>query len=229
LTGSIATRERCATRPGLFERLDREPPIDIDLVAYARQRSQINQLFKDLGYRIDPTIAQSQEWGIPRLIFHGPDGRLKVDVFLDVLRMSHTIDFKNRLALDPVTTSPVDLLLAKLQIHEITDKDIKDTIVLLLVHDLGRAAPDTIDVHYFGHCVGRDWGLYYTLSRNLALVETWLGAHPALLAEESNVVHTRLSELQRLMEAEPKSVRWRLRAAVGPRVQWYEEVGDVDR
>ncbi len=229
LTGSIAVRERCARLPGLLERLDREPPIDIDLVGYAKQRAQISQLFKDLGYRIDPVIAQSQEWGIPRLIFHGPDGKPKVDVFLDVLRMSHTIDFKDRLVLEPVTTSPVDLLLAKLQIHEITEKDYKDTIALLVVHDLGRSAPGTIDVQYLGRVAGRDWGLYYTLSKNLGLVETWLDGHPALLPEETTLVRARLSELQRVIEVEPKSMRWRMRAAVGPRVQWYEDVGDVDR
>ena len=47
-------------------------------------------------------------------------------MFLDALRMSHTIEFKARLDCTPPTAQTADLLLAKLQIHEITEKDVKD-------------------------------------------------------------------------------------------------------
>ena len=62
----------------------------------------------------------------------------KVDVFLDALRMSHTIDFKGRLDV-PRADSPgrQTCCLSKLQIHEITEKDIKDLAALLAAHPLG--------------------------------------------------------------------------------------------
>jgi hypothetical protein len=229
LIGSIAVRERCADRQDIFRQLDRESPIDIDLVGYSKQQSQIGQMFAALAYRIDPTIAQSQEWGIKRLIYYGPEGNVKVDIFLDVLRMSHTIDFKDRLELTPLTVSPADLLLAKLQVFRITEKDLKDIVVLLLIHELGGASPNEIDVRYVLRRLRRDWGLYFTASKNLALVDAWLNAHQGLREEDAGLVRARLLQLRRQIETEPKTVRWRLRAAIGPRLQWYEEVGDVDR
>jgi len=222
-------RERCADRPDIFQQLNREPPVDIDLVGYSKQHSQISRMFSELGYRIDPAIAQSQEWGIQRLIYRAPDSTAKIDVFLDVLRMSHTIDFRDRLALMPITVSPADLLLAKLQVFRITEKDLKDIVALLLLHDLGGPSVDAIDVRYLQSLLRRDWGLTYTVSKNLALADAWLAAHQGLRGEDAIVARSRLEQLTRDIDAEPKTLRWRFRALIGPRLQWYEEVGDVER
>jgi hypothetical protein len=229
LIGSIAVRERCMDRPDIFRQLDREPPVDIDLVGYSRQQQQISRMFGELGYRIDPAIAQSQEWGIQRLIYHASGSEAKVDIFLDVLRMSHTIDFRDRLELMPLTVSPADLLLAKLQVFRITEKDLKDIVALLVLHDLGDASEDAIEVGYVRRLLRRDWGFSYTAAKNLALVDAWLGAHKGLREEDAKVVRSRIAQLNRDIDAEPKTLRWRFRALVGPRMQWYEEVGDVDR
>jgi hypothetical protein len=229
LIGSIAVRERCAARPDVFRQLDREPPVDIDLVGYSRQQQQISRMFSELGYRIDPAIAQSQEWGIKRLIYHASDSTAKIDIFLDVLRMSHSIDFKNRLELMPVTVSPADLLLAKLQVFRITEKDLKDIVALLLLYDLRGASADAIDIGYLRSLLRRDWGLSYTAAKNLALAHAWLGDHHGLREEDARLVGSRLWQLQRDIDTQPKTLRWRFRAIIGPRMKWYEEVGDVDR
>ena len=229
LIGSIAVRELCAGREDILERLDREQPVDIDLVGYLKQQPQIALMFKQLGYRIDPTIAQSQEWGIQRLIYYAPDSEIKVDIFLDVLRMSHTIDFKDRLPSTSITVIPVDLLLAKLQVFQITEKDLKDVVALLLLYALGDSAGDAIDVGYLLARLRGDWGLSYTVLKNIALVADWMDAQRGLNADEAAVVRARLLELRRRIETEPKSLRWRMRAAIGSRLRWYEEVGDVDR
>jgi len=228
LLGSIAVRERCAGRTDIFLRLDREPPIDIDLVGYLKQQGLIMLMFKELGYRIDPTIAQSQEWGIQRLIYYAPESGVKVDVFLDVLRMSHTIDFKNRLEGRAMTVAPVDLLLAKLQVFRITEKDLKDIVAILLVHGLGGSG-DEIDVPYLLRRLREDWGFYYTASRNLTLVESWLETQHGLDPDDVSTMWSRLSAIRSRIQSEPKSLRWRMRAAIGPRLPWYEEVGEVER
>jgi len=225
LLGSIAVRELCAGRADFLAELDREPPIDIDLVGYLKQQGRITQMFKELGYRIDPTIAQSQEWGVQRLIYYAPATGIKVDIFLDVLRMSHTIDFKKRLGESAITVAPVDLLLAKLQVFRITEKDIKDIAAIMLVHDLESA----IDVPYLLGLVRQDWGLCYTASQNLALVDGWLENRHGLEPGDASTVRSRLATLRGRIVAEPKSLRWRMRAAVGPRIPWYEEVGEVER
>jgi hypothetical protein len=40
-------------------------------------------------------------------------------------------------------------------------------------------------------------------------------------------VDAKLEDMINRIEAEPKSTRWKLRAKIGTRVRWYEEVGDV--
>jgi hypothetical protein len=39
----------------------------------------------------------------------------------------------------------------------------------------------------------------------------------------------RLATIQGAMEAAPKSLAWKMRAKVGTRVRWYEEVEEVQR
>ena len=47
------------------------------------------------------------------------------------------------------------------------------------------------------------------------------------LAAES--VRDRLTQLRETIDSTPKTRRWKMRAKVGTRVQWYEEVEEVDR
>lgn len=228
LTGSLAIREHCRGSIALMDLLGRESPLDIDFMGYSRQQKQIDRMFKILGYEIDGSIAQSLEYGIQRLIYHQTQDTIKVEVFLDVLRMSHTLDLRDRLELDSPSVSLVDLLLAKLQIHEITEKDIKDITVLLAEHKLGEHGREVVDVHYVLSLMKRDWGLYYTTTRNLSLVQEWIDNNHELEPVTLDMVKVRVQELADRIESEPKSLRWRLRAMIGPRIPWYQVVEDVE-
>jgi hypothetical protein len=42
-------------------------------------------------------------------------------------------------------------------------------------------------------------------------------------------VQDRVAELRDVIERAPKTQRWKLRARVGNRVKWYEEVEEVNR
>jgi hypothetical protein len=69
-----------------------------------------------------------------------------------------------------------------------------------------------------------DWGLWRTITRNLASV----GEHVGNYEVDRALVMTRLDELQRRIEEAPKSRAWKLRDKVGERKRWYElpeEVG----
>jgi len=59
-----------------------------------------------------------------------------VDVFLDKFRMEQSLDFRQRLRLDDVTIPITDLLLTKLQIVELNEKDLKDIVAILEDHEL---------------------------------------------------------------------------------------------
>ena len=229
LIGSLAVRLHSADHVYLVELLERSPYRDLDFVAYGRQVPQLRAAFDALGYEADADLLRSQEFGIKRLIFHGPAGFPKVDVFLDELVMSHTIPFAGRLELDRPTVSLVDLLLSKLQIEKITENDVKDIIVLLAEHPLGRGHGETIDLPYLLQRLSRDWGFTHTAQKNLELTEHLLGGYAQLPAEVATRAGSRIRELRDQIEAVPKTSGWKLRARMGERLRWYEEVEEVDR
>jgi hypothetical protein len=230
LAGSAGVLRHCPACRRAVGALNREPPDDLDFFAYGKQQRELGRMFADLGYRPDPAVAFSQEYGIDRLIYTGHASAAKIDVFLDVLRMSHTIEFKSRLGSPEPAAAPTattaDLLLAKLQIHEITEKDVKDMAALFASHPLGDGSHGSIESRHIVGLMARDWGLCYTALDNLALAEELLaawdpGGNVTVLAAEG------IQELRQRIELAPKSLRWKARARVGTRVRWYEEVGDA--
>lgn len=228
ITGSLAVLLHCPGHAGLLETLGRRPLRDIDLMAHAKEQPAIEALYTEEGWVLDPIIRWSREWGVKRLIYRSGDSRFKVDVFLDQLVMSHTVDLSRRLELDDPTITVVDLLLSKLQIHEITQNDLLDIIVLLAEHELGDGRMDTIDEAHLRRVLRDDWGFWYTARTNLDRVETALDAS-VLPPEIAAVVRARTVKIQEAMDAEPKSRRWRLRSVVGTRLAWYQDVDEVDR
>jgi len=229
LTGSLGVRGHCAESAALLEALGRELPQDVDLFGLSRQHRDLTGLFKSLGFEAERALAHSHEYGIQRLIYYAPPEGTKVEVFLDLLRMSHTLDFRGRLEADYPTLSVADLLLAKLQIFRITDKDVKDIVALLGAHDLNSRERESVDLPYLLRLTREDWGLYFTLKKNLGVIRERLGQYPELPGATRAAVERRLQELEERIESEPKALRWRMRAAVGTRMPWYEEVENVER
>jgi hypothetical protein len=50
-----------------------------------------------------------------------------------------------------------------------------------------------------------------------------------LAAEDAARVVQRLEEIEQLIARRPRSIKWKLRAMIGERMQWYREVEEVDR
>ncbi len=76
-----------------------------------------------------------------RSIFDKPEAGLHVDVFYEKLDFCHAIYWKDRLETDSPTIPLAELLLEKMQIVQINEKDVIDTIMLLLEHPLGDSGP----------------------------------------------------------------------------------------
>lgn len=229
LTGSLAVRLRCPEHGALLSALGRRPYRDIDFFGYTREQRHLEQLFVSEGYEADPTIRQSQEWGIKRLIYTHPDTHIKIDVFMDELVMAHTVKLVGRLELDEPTVTLTDLLLSKLQIHEITENDLIDLTVLLAEHGFGLDANQGIDLDYIAGIMARDWGFCYETFQNIDKHHTALTRYATLPDHVAEVVRERLDTLRQRIDEEPKSTRWKLRARLGTRAPWYEEVDEVER
>jgi hypothetical protein len=75
----------------------------------------------------------------------------------------------------------------------------------------------------------KDWGFCYTTQANLKNIAASVERFPAVPAEVGELVRTRATALNDMIERAPKSQRWKMRARVGERVRWYEQVEDVNR
>jgi hypothetical protein len=223
ILGSLAYRLHCPANIALFERMKRDLT-DIDFAGRGAQRKQVRSFLESRGFVIDQDMLVTTEG--KRYFFSDPATGTGVDVFFDELFFCHPIPLRDRLVLDYPTITTADLLLEKMQIVELNPKDIKDTIVLVFEHPLGPGEREAIDVAYIAKLLADDWGFYYTVSRNLEAVRDGLREYDAVNATEASVIRQRLDELQQAIEAEPKTRRWKLRARIGPRVKWYQEVAE---
>jgi len=226
ITGSVAVALHCPQHNRLMSELGRRPFYDIDFWGRDRDHQRIDAFFHAQGYLADPAARGLREWGIKRQIFGHPETDIKIDVFLDTLVMAHSISFVDRLALADPCVPVADLLLSKLQIHEITDNDLIDLTVLFGEHAIDRQGSRHLDLDRLVDVLCDDWGFWYTASQNLASLHEWVDRR-GVDAELGVRVQSRIKLLRTELDEAPKSRRWRLRAKIGTRKRWYESVEEV--
>jgi len=189
---------------------------DLDFVAASKQRPAVQKLFESLGYQGDRRFNTLN--GDQRLLYlDGVNGR-QIDVFIDRMKMCHVIELANRLGHEGPTLTPADLLLSKLQVYEVNMKDLVDTTALLLDHPIADDDNDAINAAYLARLTSEDWGLHRTLQLNSGRVRDAARE----LDVDAGRVSQRLNELWAWIDAQPKSLKWKLRARVGDRMSWYE-------
>jgi hypothetical protein len=222
ILGSLAYRLHCPANIELFEAMKRDLT-DIDFATRGDQRKNVRDFLAGRGYVIDKDVLVTTEG--KRYAFTEPANGLNIDVFFDELFFCHAIPLKNRLDLDFPTITPTDLLLEKMQIVEINPKDIKDSLVLLLEHPIAPNTPDAIDAGYIARLMAADWGFYYTFTTNIGRLDGEM-VKVGFAPEAAATVRARIAELLQAIEQAPKSTGWKLRARVGTRVKWYQEVAE---
>ena len=194
---------------------------DLDLAARPNAAA-LSRLMTALGY--EPARRFNTLNGAERLLFHDPAGR-RVDVFVDNLRMCHDLPFADRLEIDRWTIPLADLALSKLQIVELTDRDAQDLAALLADHQLSPDDAGGISLARFQEICAADWGWWRTVDGNLAaLGARWREQAAEADPREANILReasNRARDLRAALDAMPKSLRWRARAAVGSRLAWY--------
>ncbi len=226
LMGAVAIRLTCSDSAEMYARLGRQLS-DIDLMAYWKISGKLESLLNRLGYFQDRRIVAFHE--VQRNFYTHKDLGIKLDVFFDKLKMCHEIDFTGRLELRSKTITPADLFLEKIQIVKISEKDIKDLIVLLKCVKLTEDEQG-INIKYIADRMSWDWGFYYTTAINLNKVKEFTQKYSDRLKEdEIKVVKERIDLISAAIESKPKSAKWKIRAKIGPSVKWYNEVEDLVR
>jgi len=211
LLGGVAVNVRSS---GLPPALTREYK-DLDFATAKKSAGDLQRLLREIGY--EPHVGFNAMNGKERLLFYdNPNGR-QVDVFVSSFRMCHEIPLEKRLPIDDDTVPLAELLLTKLQIIELNEKDVRDTVALLLEHDVTDDDAGVNAAHVASLCA-EDWGLWRTISHNLETLRSRLDAYDV----DREVVSNRVSSILERIETAPKSRSWRMRAKVGERKRWYE-------
>ncbi len=201
------------------------PYKDLDYVVRRADAARWRALLDINGYAPDTQFNTLH--GAQRLLHYDPVNERQIDTFVSSFAMCHSLDLEDRLPRGSVTLAPADILLTKLQIYEVNDKDLIDAIALLLSHPATASGAPGIDTRRLAKVTGSNWGWHTTLTDNLANVTQRLPT-AGLTREQSEVVAQRIKQITSALAAAPKSLKWRARAKVGRRVPWYdlpEEVG----
>jgi len=230
IMGAVAFRIHGRNMSELHVRLERLGPgekefTDIDLAAYSRDRNAMQRFFESQGFAADRN-AQLAGGGLvwsERHIYHEPKMGFHVDVFFDKLNMCHLIPFKNRLEADYPTLPLAELLLEKMQIVEINEKDLKDAIFLIRTHEIGESDAETINGALIARLLAQEWGFYYTVKTNFDKLIKFSEKFQ-LTAEERADVISKVEKLKLMIESQPKGLSWKMRAKIGPSRKWYNDV-----
>jgi hypothetical protein len=225
LLGGLAVRVLC---PGFPPR--QRAGQDMDFACLSKGRKHVVAYLESSGCQPDRRFNNLN--GDRQMYFTSPAGR-PVDVMVDRLTMCHTLDLRPSFGRLPLTIDAVDVLLSKLQIVELNEKDARDILQLLSgipVRDKPESADRPfIDAERFGKLLGADWGWWRTVTGNLGQLPSLVAEHPELVPPGATLDPLAQGrQLLDLTEAAPKGVKWRLRANVGDRMRWYElpeEVG----
>lgn len=224
--GACAVKMHCPKFLHLHNSLGRELS-DIDFMSYSKFRRETKTLLCELGYIPNERFIALH--GKKRHIYYDESRQRKIDVFFDKLEMCHTIDFRGRLECDFPTIALADIVLQKMQIVKISEKDIKDTIVLLREHQVGETENETINAKYIAKILANDWGFYHTATNNLNKVKSFLEVYKTLTGKDRAQGTDQIDKLLQAIEEEPKPLRWRMRAKIGTKKKWYTDVHDIVR
>lgn len=224
LIGALAFRTHCPEYGYLQDSLGRIFT-DIDFASYQQYFQDIVRLLPELGYKEDKMVTRL--FSEFRLLFHDPIYGRHIDIFFDKLDFSHVIPLKNRLEAEKLTLPLAELLLEKMQIAQINEKDLIDTIMLLREHPLGKSDNETINLKVICDLLANDWGFWRTVTANLKLTVEIMDSYDQLSEEDKHVVRNRIDELLKNIDQTPKSTRWKIRARIGERVKWYKTVEEL--
>jgi hypothetical protein len=225
LLGALAFAQRCPGHAHLQETLKRVYT-DIDFAAYGSQVKKVRALLAREGFVEDELMYVESEGS--RLVLNHAETDLHLDVFLDKLEFCHSIPWKGRLEIDDVTIPLAEMLMQKMQIVQINEKDIIDSIMLLLEHPLTE--DDTgVNVGLVARVCAKDWGWWRTLTMNLGKVKQMAASYDAVGDREKDRVGEQVDAALARIEREPKSMGWKMRARIGDRKKWYRDVGELSQ
>ena len=226
LLGAVAFNIHCPAYNSFQEKAHRHFT-DLDFAAYFSHNDPIRKVFEKLGFSEDREVAVV--YARQRLVFDNSNNGLHIDVFFDKLDFCHPIPWARRLEVDSPTIPLAELLLEKMQIIKLNEKDVIDTLMLVREHQLNNGDQETINTARIAGMCAKDWGLWRTTTMNLRKVQELSQHYDWLTSDDQKLIVERIEDLLRIIDNEPKSTAWNLRNKLGDRVKWYKEVHEINQ
>jgi len=221
LLGGIAVRMKAPSVPPSLDRAYK----DIDFAVTKKAGGAADKLLKDAGY--EPHVAFNAMHAKERGLYYDEGNGRQVDLFIQSFRMCHEIPLGDRLQVESDTVPLAELMLTKLQIIEVNEKDIRDTVLLFHGHPIADHDDAAVNGAHIAKLCADDWGLWRTITANLDRCRSHVADYE-LPAEDRERIEGRFDELLQRIEDEPKSRGWRRRAKVGDKKRWYELPEEVE-
>jgi hypothetical protein len=199
---------------------------DLDFATPVRRSQTVEALLTGLGYTPNKTFNLFN--GDRRLLMYDEAHGRQIDVFVGRFEMCHRVPITERISLDPLTVPLAELLLTKLQIVQMNEKDIRDICALLIDHPLGDADSEMINLPRIDQICDEDWGLWKTVTLSLKKVREFLNTYP-LEPDVKVTLENRLNQLSQSLDESPKPLKWKMRASIGEKVRWYDLPEEVKR
>jgi hypothetical protein len=190
---------------------------DLDFVTRKKTVGRATELFRGEGYT--PHTAFNALHGGERLLFFDDDNGRQVDVFVGAFSMCHKIPLEERIEIDPVSIPLAELLVTKLQVIQLNEKDVRDALALLHDHPIGDEDGDALNGARVAELCASDWGLWRTITQNLRACRAFVDSYDV---PDRARLDERLDDLLDRIERAPKARAWRFRAKIGDRKRWYE-------
>lgn len=198
---------------------------DTDFVARSEHRDLIIEAYRELGYQDDEMITTL--YGHHRLVFDNPETGMHSDIFFDKLDFCHELSLRERLDTDTLTIPLAELFLEKMQIVQINEKDLVDTIMLLAEHPVGEVDEEKINAPVIARVLAGEWGFWQTVTGNMEKLLDLTAKTDLFNGPEKETISTRINTLRNYIDGEPKSMSWKMRSKVGDRVKWYKDVDEL--
>ena len=224
LIGALAFHLHCPGYRHIHEKWGRVFT-DTDFVARGEHQELIIEAYAELGYRDDEMITTL--YGRDRLVFDNPETGMHSDIFFDKLDFCHVLQLRDRLDVDDLTIPLAELFLEKMQIYQINEKDIVDTMMLIAEHPVGENDRETINAPVIAEVLAAEWGFWRTVTGNMEKLLDLNEKTDLFNAEEKKLIESRISEIHDHIDREPKPLAWKMRSKVGDRVKWYKDVDEL--
>lgn len=197
---------------------------DIDFIAKIEQIEDIDKLLSNIKFVLMETQFSTN--GEHRIYIgassnYGSD--IKIDIFFGNLTFNHRIPKPYFDTNFKYTLPPTQLLLSKLSIVKIVEKDVKDIIYLLAFHKYGDDYIDEDMLKRVWCSNTKAWGLCRTCIKSIKTVKNYLNENENHYSSVKVVVEDRLEYLLNIIRHSNKSLSWKIRACIGEKVSYYKQ------